>query len=131
MPVRTPAEHPLRLHSWRLRFYAAATMFQPSPEAADAHLRGVLADAAGGEGLAEVPELQDLLEAAAPGEGAAGGRLQGLCGSAALLPLLSASRQLGGRLLPAGAVAAPLCSQPCNAQVAAWAQPVPPAGAPA
>ncbi|PRW18320.1 trafficking particle complex subunit 8 [Chlorella sorokiniana] len=72
VPVRTPAEHPLRLHSWRLRFYAAATMFQPSPEAADAHLRAVLAAAAGEEATADPPDLQELLAAAAAGGGRAG-----------------------------------------------------------
>lgn len=88
MPVRTPAEHPLRLHSWRLRFYGAATMFQPSPEAADAHLRAVLAGAAGDEAAADPPDLQELLEAAAAGE------------AAALLPLLPTSACAGcSRLL--------------------------------
>lgn len=72
VPVRTPAEHPLRLHSWRLRFYAAATMFQPSAEAADAHLRGVLAAAAGDEAAADPPDMQELLAAAAAGEAPAG-----------------------------------------------------------
>lgn len=64
VPVRTPAEHPLRLHSWRLRFYAAQTMFQPSPEAADAHLRGVVSSAAADCGSSEVLELDELVAAA-------------------------------------------------------------------
>lgn len=69
MPVRTPAEHPLRLHSWRLRFYSAETMFQPAPEVADAYLRGVLSAAAGEDASVDVPELQELLGSA----GVAGG----------------------------------------------------------
>lgn len=65
MPVRTPAEHPLRLHSWRLRFYTSDTMFQPPPEAADAYLRDtVLGAAAAGVATSEVPEMQELLAAA-------------------------------------------------------------------
>ena len=64
VPVRTPAEHPLRLHSWRLRFYTAATMFQPTPEAADTHLQGVLAEAAADAAASEVPELPELLRGA-------------------------------------------------------------------
>lgn len=61
MPVRTPAEHPLRLHSWRLRFYSANTMFQPAPEAADAYLRDVLSAAASEAASSEVPDLEALL----------------------------------------------------------------------
>ena len=68
--MRTPAEHPLRLHSWRIRFYAAATMFQPPPEAADACLREVLSRAAGVASQAsagEVPTLEALISSAASG----------------------------------------------------------------
>ena len=61
MPVRTPAEHPLRLHSWRLRFYSADTMFQPAPEAADAYLREALSAAASEVASREVPDLEVLL----------------------------------------------------------------------
>lgn len=32
----------MRLHSWRLRFFSASTMFQPGNEQAEAYLRGVL-----------------------------------------------------------------------------------------
>lgn len=60
VPVRTTAEHPLRLHSWTLRFYDAATIFQPAPEAADAHLREVLASAAADAGASEVQDVADL-----------------------------------------------------------------------
>lgn len=71
VPVRTPAEHPLRLHSWRLRFYAASTMFQPAPEDADAHLQGVLSAAAEAAGGAEgPPDLAELLGSAAARAGA-------------------------------------------------------------
>ncbi|KAL4852692.1 Trafficking protein particle complex subunit 8 [Chlorella vulgaris] len=65
VPVRTPAEHPLRLHSWRLRFYTAETMFQPAPEAADEYLRGVLSAAASEVAGSDVPDLQGLLDCAA------------------------------------------------------------------
>ena len=61
VPVRTPAEHPLRLHSWRLRFYSADTMFQPAPEAADAYLREVLSAAASDAASSEVPDVEALL----------------------------------------------------------------------
>lgn len=65
VPVRTPAEHPLRLHSWRLRFYTSDTMFQPAPEAADAYLRDeVLGAAATEAAVSEVPDVQELLAAA-------------------------------------------------------------------
>eukprot|EP00887_Chlorella_sp_A99_P001561 scaffold8.g1561.t1 len=62
VPVRTTAEHPLRLHSWALRFYDAATMFQPAPEAADSHLREVLAAAAADASSSEVLDVAELTE---------------------------------------------------------------------
>lgn len=101
VPVRTPAEHPLRLHSWRLRFYAASTMFQPSPEAADAHLRNVLAAAAGDEATADPPDLQELLAAAAAGEAAAGQPTAACC---TWLP--RCAQLLPSHLVPAAAAAA-------------------------
>lgn len=65
VPVRTPAEHPLRLHSWRLRFYTSDTMFQPAPEAADTYLRDEVLGAAAAEAASsEVPDVQELLAAA-------------------------------------------------------------------
>jgi hypothetical protein len=75
VPVRTPAEHPLRLHSWRLRFYTAETMFQPAPEAADEYLRGVLSAAASEVAGSDVPDLQGLLDCA----GGQAGRQARLC----------------------------------------------------
>ncbi|KAL4458148.1 hypothetical protein ABPG75_013013 [Micractinium tetrahymenae] len=91
VPVRTPAEHPLRLHSWRLRFYASDTMFQPAPEAADAYLRDeVLGAAAAEAATSEVADVQELLAAA-------GGR-----GEAAATPWFSAYRREYLRLMQFG-----------------------------
>lgn len=61
VPVRTAAEHPVRLHSWHLRMYASQHMFQPRPAVADAHLREVLTRAAGTEATAAVPDIQALI----------------------------------------------------------------------
>ncbi|KDD73196.1 hypothetical protein H632_c2438p0, partial [Helicosporidium sp. ATCC 50920] len=42
VPIRTVAEQSVRLHSWRLRFFAGWEMSQHPLEACDAHLRAVL-----------------------------------------------------------------------------------------
>ncbi|KAL6771414.1 TRS85 [Auxenochlorella protothecoides x Auxenochlorella symbiontica] len=70
VPIRTAAEHPVRLHSWRLRFYAPQHMFQPSPAAADAHLRGVLSAAAAAGVMSPVPDLDTLIHAGSVSEAA-------------------------------------------------------------
>ena len=79
MPVRTAAEHPVRLHSWHLRMYASQHMFQPRPAVADAHLREVLTRAAGTDATAAVPDIQALISTG-------GGLLRGGVRSALRLP---------------------------------------------
>jgi hypothetical protein len=64
VPVRTPAELPLRLHSLHLRFYSLDTMFQPAVEAADAHLRAVVSEVAREVRQDEAIDLPSLLNSA-------------------------------------------------------------------
>lgn len=109
VPVRTPAEHPLRLHSWRLRFHTTGALFQPTPEDADAHLAGVLAAAAEGAGTSEVPDLQELL-------GSTGGRG---CGGVDVCVQVLFSWLMVGRF-SSRAVVQGSCRGCCSAAAAAW-----------
>jgi len=63
VPVRTPAEQPIRLYSWTLRFFDSEDMIQPSAEAADAHLASLLKGEANAA-AATIPDLQELLSTA-------------------------------------------------------------------
>lgn len=73
VPVRTAGEHPLRLHSWTLRFFSCSTMFQPGQAAAEAHLAEVITAAAAAAGdeaapdLKAAPTLQSLVAQAGSG----------------------------------------------------------------
>jgi trafficking protein particle complex subunit 8 len=62
VPIRTPAEQPIRLHTWQLRFYSAESMIQIPPESADAHLRQLLDQARGS--AESLPDLQHLMQTA-------------------------------------------------------------------
>lgn len=42
MPIRTPAEQPIRLHNWKLRFYDAKNMDPSKEDVAEDHLRKIL-----------------------------------------------------------------------------------------
>ena len=64
VPVRTAGEHPLRLHSWTLRFYSCSTMFQPEQAAAEAHLAEVVTAAAAAAAAAVGDEATPDPEAA-------------------------------------------------------------------
>ena len=65
VPIRTPAEQPIRLYDWTVRFYDVGELTQPSQEIANAHLaeflhRSATAAAAAGP----IPTIQQLIESA-------------------------------------------------------------------
>eukprot|EP00873_Tetraselmis_striata_P038913 jgi/Tetstr1/459177/TSEL_004623.t1 len=67
VPVRTVGEHSYRLHEFKLRLHEATSMFQPSPEAAEAHLTHTLHSAAERHRSDEACDMASILSAAAPG----------------------------------------------------------------
>lgn len=63
VPVRTPAEQPIRLYSWTIRFFDSDDMVQPSFEAADQHLASFL-ERVGAPAASPPPSLQQLIDTA-------------------------------------------------------------------
>ncbi|KAK9916791.1 hypothetical protein WJX75_007099 [Coccomyxa subellipsoidea] len=62
VPVRTVGEHAYRIREFRVRFYRADMMFQPTPEAADEYLKGFLNAAAKESHSVEIPDVMAALQ---------------------------------------------------------------------
>ena len=62
--MRTPAEQPIRLYSWNLRFFDGDDMAQPPQDAADAHLTEFLMQRAAPLAGAPAPDLARVIETA-------------------------------------------------------------------
>lgn len=63
VPIRTPAEQPIRLYDWTLHFHDISEMKQPPQEVANQHLAEFLKRVVAADASAPLPELEQLIEA--------------------------------------------------------------------